>query len=179
MIPRVTNICLSFRCDKRLNLIKLYRLKNLTSVFEYNPNKFSGLIVRLKKSKSTALVFSSGYVSISGLKNFKHIIKSTFECVNIIRANKFENIKQFKVYNICGAIDVNPIDLILLAKTFPICASYEIELFPALKFNFENKIFTVHRSGKIFSTGYKSTEQMNDLFTRFIKFINGGTKEKK
>jgi transcription initiation factor TFIID TATA-box-binding protein len=183
MIPRITNICLSFNCDCRLNLISISREIKTSS---YKPKKFSGLILRLEKSKSTALIFSSGYISISGLKNFKHLIKSTYECLKLIKkCSKFKRISNFKVYNICGAVNVNPINLTLLAKSFPRVASYETELFPALKFNFQNKIFTVHRSGAIFSTGFKSRNQLNLLFLKFIELIklfieeNGGSKEKK
>ena len=116
------------------------------------------------------------------MKNFKHLIKSTFECLKLIkRIQDIRSIKNFKVYNICGAVSANPIDLISLAETFPGLASYETKLFPAVKFRFENKIFTVHRSGKIFSTGFKSIDQIKLSFSKFLKFIDidGGTEKEK
>src|SRR5579862_8202202 len=91
--------------------------------------------------------------------------KSVEEVINILR--KYDsnvNISNFKINNICGAITLYPLDLNVLASTYPNIASYETELFPALKLTFKNKIFTIHYTGKIFSTGFKSTEEMNQIF---------------
>jgi len=80
-------------------------------------------------------------------------------------------LSNFKVNNICGAISLNPIDLVSLKETYPAIASYERELFPVMKFKYDTKIYTIHHTGKIFSTGFKTIEQMNNSFEKLISIV--------
>jgi len=173
MKPRVTNICVSFRCDSKLNLQEIYNEEEkLQTPIRYNLKKFPGLRVRLLVSKTTALIFASGYIGIVGSRSETIAKQSAEEVLQIL--NKYESnakITNYKINNICGALTLNPLNLTSLASKYPLISSYETELFPALKFNFENKIFTIHHTGKIFSTGFKSVEEMNLIFNKLCPLL--------
>jgi TATA-box binding protein (TBP) (component of TFIID and TFIIIB) len=149
--PYITNICISFKCMCKIDLCKIYENEKFQTPIRYSPKKFPGLRVRLIESKTTALIFGSGYVSIIGAKSNENAKQSSIEIINFL--NKYEplaKINNLKINNICGSANFYPINLNDLVSSYPLIASYEIELFPALKLRFGNKIFTIHHMVKYF-----------------------------
>jgi TATA-box binding protein (TBP) (component of TFIID and TFIIIB) len=75
---RITNICAKFDCNCKLDLVELYIQNYIDNPFvllKYDPHKFPGLRIRLLNSKTTVLVFSSGYISIVGGKSHDNVME--------------------------------------------------------------------------------------------------------
>jgi len=174
MQPQVSMIGVSFNCGTKLNLSYIYSLNKKWTPLRYDRSKFPGLRARLLKSKTTALIFPSGYVSIIGARSEDNAQKSAKEVVVILHSNghKTARIKNFKIESYCGFITTSNINLVELRNAYPLRASYETELFPALHLNLHGKIFTIHHTGKIFSTGYKTLYQMNCYFREMLTIVN-------
>jgi TATA-box binding protein (TBP) (component of TFIID and TFIIIB) len=165
MLPRVTNICGSFNCGCNLNLKELYYINYNELPIKYIPCNFPGIRAKFLNSKTTALIFSNGHIGIVGARTIGHFKKGVKEITYfLIKNNYVPKVKNVMINNICGALTLAPLDLTNLSKNNLSIASYETELFPAVKFNLDGKIFTIHHSGKVFSTGYKSIEEMNMYF---------------
>lgn len=64
--PHVQNVVGTMNLHCRLELKDIYlKAKNA----EYNPNRFAAVIMRLQKPKTTALIFKSGKMVITGAKS--------------------------------------------------------------------------------------------------------------
>lgn len=169
MIPTITNICVSFHCTCKLDLQYIFSTEKEVQI-RYNRKRFPGLIVRLQNTQTTALIFGSGYISTAGSKSLETARSSAEEVISFLK--KYETnviISNYKVNNICGSIEIHSLNIRKFVADNPRISSYEIELFPALKLNFESKIFTIHHNGKIFSTGFKSIDEMNVIFSKLCE----------
>jgi transcription initiation factor TFIID TATA-box-binding protein len=177
MSIRISNICASFNCFCKLDLLEIFQSKDLLPL-RYNPKKFPGLRLRLLNSQTTALIFSSGHVSIVGGRSFCNCLDAANEVITILKNFNYKpEIKNYKITNICGVTELKSINLVRLTKTYPTLSSYEPELFPAVKFSYRNKIFTVHHTGKIFSTGYRSESHLIDTFKSFCDILSDFQRE--
>ncbi len=109
-MPKLQNIVSTVNLNCKLNLKNIaLHARNA----EYNPRRFAAVIMRLRRPKTTALIFSSGKMVCTGAKN---------EEASKIASRKFARIVQklgnpiqfssFKIQNIVGSCDVGfPIDL--------------------------------------------------------------------
>merc|ERR1719397_1633806 len=85
-LPTVHNVVATFDVKCQLDLVKIAtRVRNC----EYRPNRFSGAVCRiLEPCKSTALIFHSGKVVITGARKFHKILKHlNFPCKNLSKNN--------------------------------------------------------------------------------------------
>jgi transcription initiation factor TFIID TATA-box-binding protein len=74
---------------------------------EYNPKRFAACIMRIRKPKTTALVFASGKMVVTGAKDEKEARLAAKKYARIISKVGFEaKFKEFKVQNIVGSCDV-------------------------------------------------------------------------
>jgi len=101
---------------------------------EYNPKRFSAVIMRIREPKATALIFSTGKMVVTGCKseNDAKLAGRKFTC--IIQKLGFQpKFKDFKMQNIVGIVDCGfPIKLDNLANSHDKFSSYEPEIFPGL-----------------------------------------------
>lgn len=64
--PRIQNVVGTMNLGFSLELTEIYwKAKNA----EYNPSRFAAVIMRLQKPKTTALIFKSGKMVITGAKS--------------------------------------------------------------------------------------------------------------
>jgi len=183
MEPKVTNICLKSNCNYKLNLDDIYNLENtLFNEYEmkYEPKRFPGLVIKLKENKANCLLFNSGYFSICGIKEFckcKQLVKSVIKLIRKYGINA--EYTGYSINNICASLRLPyKLDLINIAMKFQKEASYETELFPGIKFKHDNKIYTIFHTGLIYSTGFKTIEEINISFNNLIDKINYSSLEK-
>jgi TATA-box binding protein (TBP) (component of TFIID and TFIIIB) len=74
--------------------------------------------------------------------------------------------------NICGSFDCEKsIDLINLINNHKDQANYHMECFPAVKFNLDSYIFTIHHTGKVFVTGLKKFEHLEEISNKMYQMI--------
>jgi len=78
-VIKIQNLIVLVKLDERISIYDTI-IKYNTNI-EYCPEKFPAGILRNKDPKFTALIFNSGKISITGLKDFDSIDK----CVSIIK----------------------------------------------------------------------------------------------
>ena len=128
--------------------------------------------MRIREPKSTALIFQTGKVVITGAKSENDARVAARKYARIIQKLGFPaQFADFKIQNIVGSCDVGfPLRLEGLAFEYPEKSSYEPELFPGLIFRFKSPNITalVFVSGKIVLTGAKTKEEIDTAFNRTL-----------
>ena len=181
MLPFIENIVstANFGCALNLRLIAL-QAKNA----EYNPRRFSAVIMKIKEPKTTALIFSSGRIVCLGAKTEEDSRKACKKFGKIIKSLGYPAIfKEFKIENIVGSIDVK-FKISLMKLYFHIINNfnsgvqryivYEPEVFPGLIYRMiEPKIvLLVFNSGKMVLTGGKNRNDIYDGFKKIYPLLN-------
>ena len=158
----------NLKCNLNLREISL-KLVNST----YNPRRFSGLIIRLKNPKITALLFSNGKIVCLGAKKEQISLDACRKVGKMIKNLGHKvTFSEFTIQNIVGSADLKmKISLIKLLKhlneyTKGKQIAYEPELFPGLIYHLvEPKMaFLIFASGKIVLAGGKKIEDINKGF---------------
>ena len=101
---------------------------------EYNPRKFSAVVMRLREPRCTALVFQSGKLVCTGAKSEAAAKRGARIYAAIIAKIGFPvQFTGFRLQNVVATVNVGfPIRLEALAFAHNTYASYEPELFPGL-----------------------------------------------
>ena len=131
---------------------------------EYDPSKFPGLIYKIKKPKSSILIFRTGKMVCTGTRSAKEAIKAVNKVVNelkksgivIVGKPKTEIVNIVSSGDLCGSIDLERTAYVL-ERTM-----YEPEQFPGLiyRVNDPKVVFLIFASGKIVCTGAKKQEDI-------------------
>lgn len=126
---------------------------------EYNPKRFAAVIMRIRDPKTTALIFASGKMVVTGAKSEDHSYHAAKKYARIIQKLDFPvKFSDFKIQNIVGSCDIKfPIRLEGLAFSHGHYSSYEPELFPGLIYRMVKPkiVLLIFVSGKIVLTGAK------------------------
>ena len=187
IIPTIQNIVstANLECELNLKAIALL-LENAV----YNPKRFSGLIMRIKEPKSTALIFNNGKMVVLGAKTEEDSKKASRKFAKTLKSLNFNVIfKNFRIQNIVASCDVkfeirlNALNLYMKVKGKK--PHYEPEVFPGLIYRYSdnnsnynennnklNLVFLVFSSGKIVITGAKSRDQIYNAFNEFYALLN-------
>lgn len=187
IIPTIQNIVstANLECELNLKAIALL-LENAV----YNPKRFSGLIMRIKEPKSTALIFNNGKMVVLGAKTEEDSKKASRKFAKTLKSLNFNVIfKNFRIQNIVASCDVkfeirlNALNLYMKVKGKK--PHYEPEVFPGLIYRYSdnnsnynennnklNLIFLVFSSGKIVIAGAKSRDQIYNAFNEFYALLN-------
>ena len=72
----------SLNIENKINLDKIIQ-DNINA--EYNPEKFPGLIIRLEEPKATIILFSTGKMVITGLKDVYAVEKVVEKMIKIMQ----------------------------------------------------------------------------------------------
>ncbi len=133
---------------------------------EYNPEKFPGIVYRLKDPKTATLIFRSGKVVCTGAKSDVAVKKA----INIVVANMaaagFEVIKdpEVTVQNMVATADLKAkLDLTTIALSLGMeNVEYEPEQFPGLVYRIDDPkvVALLFTSGKVVCTGAKKREDI-------------------
>lgn len=165
IIPTLQNIVatINLGCKLQLKTIALHA-RNA----EYNPKRFAAVIMRLRDPKTTALIFASGKVVITGAKSEELARLAGRKYARIVQKLGFEaTFSEFKVQNMVGSCDVKfPIRLEGLAYKHGHFASYEPELFPGLIYRMVRPkvVLLIFVSGKVVLTGAKDKADIYQAF---------------
>jgi transcription initiation factor TFIID TATA-box-binding protein len=129
--PKLQNLVATVNLSCRLDL-KTIALHARNA--EYNPKRFAAVIMRIRDPKTTALIFASGKMVVTGAKSESDSKLASRKYARIIQKLGFDaKFSDFKIQNIVGSCDVQfPIRLEGLASTHHNFSSYEPELFPGL-----------------------------------------------
>lgn len=171
---KITNYCAVTHVGCRLKLNQIMRNDiHQFSSKRYNPKQkphaFSGLIAKYKNTKLTLLIFYNGKIIMTGGKSEEQLLA----CINdVITIFDGAYLKSFRINNICASLNINDkINLIQLAQAYPMLCSYEPELYPGIIMRHLDKKFTIHWTGKIFTTGHQSQQKIIKYFKQILKKI--------
>ena len=187
--PIIQNIVstVELNCNLNLNEIAL-QLKNTY----YNPKRFTGLIMRIKEPKTTALIFPNGNLVCLGAKNEEVSKKACRTFAKMIKSLNYpisnKNKMNFKIRNIVSSSNVNfkiPLmKLYIHMKKKKYRVTYEPECFPGLIYRLDAKekikdnnekklniVFLIFSSGKMVITGAKSCNQIYDSFDEVFQLL--------
>ena len=126
---------------------------------EYRPEKFPGLVFRLKRPKTATLIFSSGKMVCTGAKSEKEVRRAVMKVVKELKKGGIIIISkpEMKIQNIVGCASLGGmIDLEKAAYTLG-RSMYEPEQFPGLIYRMEEPkvVILLFASGKLVCTGAK------------------------
>jgi transcription initiation factor TFIID TATA-box-binding protein len=159
----------------------LERIAAAVSNAEYNPQRFPGVIMRHREPRSTALIFKTGKMIVTGAKSEQDSKMAARKYVAIISKVGFPvrySDANYKIQNITATVDVGfPIRLEALVYAHSARSTYEPELFPGLVFRMAEPVkavFLIFVSGKIVITGVKTSDIMNiavqEIYSILIDF---------
>ena len=135
---------------------------------EYNPKRFQAVIMRIREPRTTALMFASGKMIVTGAKSVKDSKNAALKYTAIVQKIGFPaQFRDFKVQNLTATCDAGfPIRLEGLIFAHQACATYEPELFPGLIYRMPNPKVTllIFVSGKCVLTGAKTLEHLTEAF---------------
>jgi transcription initiation factor TFIID TATA-box-binding protein len=142
---------------------------------EYNPERFPGLVMRIDDPKATILVFSTGKMVITGLREAAE--------AGAVVAKVIRNMKQAKVaigsepeitiQNLVASGDLHvAIDLNEAAIAME-NAMYEPEVFPGLIYRMADPkaVFLVFSTGRIVCTGAKTKEMVGEAIVKLVEVV--------
>jgi len=165
IVPTLQNIVATVNLDCRLDL-KTIALHARNA--EYNPKRFAAVIMRIREPKTTALIFASGKMVVTGAKSEDDSKLASRKYARIVQKLGFNaKFTDFKIQNIVGSCDVKfPIRLEGLAFSHGTFSSYEPELFPGLIYRMVKPkiVLLIFVSGKIVLTGAKVREEIYSAF---------------
>jgi len=175
IVPTLQNIVATVNLDCRLDL-KTIALHARNA--EYNPKRFAAVIMRIRVPKTTALIFASGKMVVTGAKSEDDSRLASRKYARIVQKLGFDaKFSEFKIQNIVGSCDVKfPIRLEGLAYSHGQFSSYEPELFPGLIYRMikPKVVLLIFVSGKIVLTGAKVREEIytafNTIYTVLCEF---------
>ena len=180
ILPNIENVVSTANLCCELNLREIaLQAKNA----EYNPKRFSAVIMKIKEPKTTALIFSSGRIVCLGAKNEEDSKKACRKFAKIIKSLGYPVVfKEFTIQNIVGSADSKfKISLMKLyihlikkinskGKSF---VAYEPEQFPGLIYRMiePNIVLLIFVSGKLVLTGGKIRKDIYQGFKKIYPLL--------
>ena len=126
--------------------------------------------MRIREPKTTALIFASGKMVVTGAKSEDDSKLASRKYARIIQKLGFNaKFTDFKIQNIVGSCDVRfPIRLegLALHPQHAAFSSYEPEIFPGLIYKMVQPkvVLLIFVSGKVVLTGAKTRKDIYDAF---------------
>ncbi|KAI9019784.1 transcription factor TFIID-domain-containing protein [Hyaloraphidium curvatum] len=173
IVPTLQNVVATVDLETKLDLKNIaLHARNA----EYNPKRFAAVIMRIREPKTTALIFSSGKMVVTGAKSEEYARLAARKFARIVQKLGFPaKFSAFKIQNIVGSCDVRfPIRLEGLAYQHGPFSSYEPELFPGLIYRMVQPkvVLLIFVSGKVVLTGAKDRNDINRAFDQIYPVLS-------
>lgn len=168
----IQNVVATASLDQKLNLLDI--IKAFSNV-EYRPKQFPGLVFRLKRPKTTTLIFSSGKMVCTGAKSEKMAQSAIKKVVQELNNNGIIILGKPKlvIQNIVASANLHgKIDLETAADIME-NVMYEPEQFPGLVYRMgEPKVvMLMFSSGKLVCTGAKHEDMVREAVEKAHKIL--------
>ncbi|MBI2107410.1 TATA-box-binding protein [Candidatus Woesearchaeota archaeon] len=165
----IQNIVVSTSLEHDIPLIKLAEVLPNT---EYNPEQFPGLVMRIKDPKTSALIFSSGKIVLTGAKSLTKVKESLQKIIKNLAKIKIRiKVKpKINVQNMVASGSIH-MDLNLNSLAMKLDnTEYEPEQFPGLvyKLSGTRATFLLFSNGKIVCTGTKSEAKLKEAVKKLV-----------
>ena len=173
VVPNVQNVVSTVSLGIQLDLKRIaLKAKNA----EYNPRRFAAVIMRIRDPKTTALIFSSGKMVITGAKSEESSKVACKKYARIIQRLGYGHAKflDFRIQNIVASCDIRfPVRLESLAHAHNQFCSYEPELFPGLIYRMitPKVVLLIFVSGKLVLTGAKERKDIYQAFNNIYSVL--------
>ena len=142
---------------------------------EYNPERFPGLVMRVVDPKATILIFSTGKMVVTGLREAAEAEAVVDNVIKKMKQAKVD-IKSAPVITIQNivasgdlhvAIDLNEASIVMEN------AMYEPEVFPGLIYRMEEPktVFLLFSTGRIVCTGAKTKEIVGQAVEKLVEQV--------
>ncbi|MDE1767071.1 MAG: TATA-box-binding protein [Thaumarchaeota archaeon] len=160
-VVTIENTVSSASVGQRINLTDIARRFPDT---EYHPEKFPGLVFRLKSPKTATLVFSSGKFVCTGAKSEQQSIYAVKAVVEQLREGgiKIKNEPDITIQNIVASVNLGcKVHLEPAARSMP-RSMYEPEQFPGLIHRMldPKAVMLVFASGKLVCAGTRKESEV-------------------
>ncbi len=146
--------------------IDLVELSEKVTGCELNKKRFPGAVYRIQDPKIAALIFSTGKIVMTGIRNDKALADGLAIVIKSLKEAGIEPLKEPKIkitnmvcsYNLGRYINLNKIVLTLSVENI----EYEPEQFPGLVYRIKDPkiVVLIFSSGKIILTGGKNLEDV-------------------
>lgn len=161
--------------------LKLMHINTRTRNSEYNPARFTGLIMRIRNPRATALIFHSGKLVCTGARCEEDSYLATRKFARIIQKLGFPvKFYNFKIQNIVATCDLKfPIKLENLNHIHGQFSSYEPELYPGLIYRMvaPRVVLLIFVNGKIVLTGAKNRTELQDALNNIYPILKSFRKQ--
>ncbi|XP_012224461.1 uncharacterized protein [Linepithema humile] len=142
---------------------------------EYNPSRFTGLIMRIQNPRATALIFRSGKLVCTGARSEEDSLLAAKKFARIIQKLGFSvKFSCFKIQNIVATCDLKfPIKLESLNQMHGQFSSYEPELYPGLTYRMvlPRVVLLIFVNGKVVLTGAKNRNELQDALNNIYPIL--------
>jgi transcription initiation factor TFIID TATA-box-binding protein len=145
--------------------LNLETILEVTPGARYNPERFPGLVYKLKRPRTTTLLFASGKMVCTGAKTTRSAKRAIEQIINKLRDHGMviTGRPDTEIQNIVASGDLQgTIDLENVAERL-FKTMYEPEQFPALIYRMSKPkvVFLIFANGKIVCTGAKTEADVN------------------
>jgi len=135
----------------------------------YRPGRFPGLVFRLKKPKTSTLIFGSGRMICTGARSEKEAERALRKLVKVLKEGGILMMgkPEIKVVNVVATVNLGgSVDLLELYEAERGMRGrivYEPEQFPGLIYRMEvpRAVFLIFSSGKLVCTGARKEEDVH------------------
>lgn len=161
--------------------LKLMYINTRTRNSEYNPARFTGLIMRIRSPRATALIFRSGKLVCTGARCEEDSFLAARKFARIIQKLGFPaKFYNFKIQNIVATCDLKfPIKLENLNHMHGQFSSYEPELYSGLIYRMvlPRVVLLIFVNGKIILTGAKNRTELRDALNNIYPILKSFRKQ--
>ncbi len=162
---KIENVVASSSMERKIDLEEASRVLEGS---EYDPEKFPGLVFRVKEPKTAILLFTSGKVVCTGGKTTEDARVSVNKVKNLLIENGIEITNEIEVtvqnivasYGLGADLNLNSVALTLGLER----VEYEPEQFPGLVYRLRDSdvVLLLFGSGNMVCTGAKDIRDLED-----------------
>jgi len=160
---KIQNVVAVASLDQKIDLLAIMKVfRNV----DYRPKRFPGLVFRLKRPKTSILIFTTGKMVCTGARSEKEAFSMVRRVVRDLKKEGFiiRGRPKIDVVNVVGTADVGgEIDLEAMSDVLE-NVMYEPEQFPGLIYRMTEPkvVLLVFASGKLVITGARREEQVHE-----------------
>nr|MDO8112746.1 TATA-box-binding protein [Candidatus Sigynarchaeota archaeon] len=169
---KVENIVATVAIDMNGAKIDLNQIARKYADCEYNPERFPGLVMRVPSPKATVLIFTTGKMVITGLRDAGEAGVITKDVIKKIKGAKIDITAEpvITIQNIVASGNLHVFVDLDKAAIVMDNAMYEPETFPGLVYRMAEPkaVFLIFSTGRIVCTGCKTKEIVGTAVTKLI-----------
>jgi len=167
---KIENIVATVILDQGLDIDYIEsKIPNIT----YQPDQFPGLILRLDKPKTTALIFKSGKMVVTGAKSTMQLIEIVKKIIKLLKKSgiKIVSKPRIQIQNIVASGDIGALVNLERAAYLLEDSMYEPEQFPGLIHRMRDPrvVLLIFSSGKMVITGAKEESEVEKAVHNIAK----------